>query len=237
MKIKCLIIDDEPLAINVIKNFLVNFKNFEVAGTCKDAVEGFNFLSNQEVDVIFLDINMPTISGLDFLRSLQNPPAVVITTAYREYAVESFELDVIDYLVKPFSLQRFMKTINRIEQRGAEKESSEKSSSDDGEKAHVFFKIDKKMIKVYLDDILYIESLKDYVRIKTYDESLINHNNLVGIAEILPADDFVRIHRSYIIAINKVKAIDGNQVEIADKLLPIGRNYQKDIKNLLLGTE
>lgn len=237
MKINCLIIDDEPLAINVIKNFLVNFKNFEVVGTCKDAVEGFNFLSNQEVDVIFLDINMPTISGLDFLRSLQNPPAVVITTAYREYAVESFELDVIDYLVKPFSLQRFMKTINRIEQRCAEKETNEKGSSDEGEKAHVFFKIDKKMIKVYLDDILYIESLKDYVRIKTYDESLINHNNLVGIAEILPADDFVRIHRSYIIAINKVKAIDGNQVEIADKLLPIGRNYQKDIKNLLLGTE
>lgn len=237
MKINCLIIDDEPLAINVIKNFLENFKNFEVVGTCKDAVEGFNFLSNQDVDVIFLDINMPTISGLDFLRSLQNPPAVVITTAYREYAVESFELDVIDYLVKPFSLQRFMKTISRIEQRSAEKDSNEGNHSDDNEKAHVFFKIDKKMIKVYLDDILYIESLKDYVRIKTYDESLINHNNLVGIAEILPADDFVRIHRSYIIAINKVKAIDGNQVEIADKLLPIGRNYQKDIKNLLLGTE
>ncbi len=237
MKINCLIIDDEPLAINVIKNFLVNFKNFEVVGTCKDAVEGFNFLSTQDVDVIFLDINMPTISGLDFLRSLQNPPAIVITTAYREYAVESFELDVIDYLVKPFSLQRFMKTINRIEQRSAEKETSETSTSDDGEKAHVFFKIDKKMIKVYLDDILYIESLKDYVRIKTYDESLINHNNLVGIAEILPGEDFVRIHRSYIIAINKVKAIDGNQVEIADKLLPIGRNYQKDIKSLLLGTD
>lgn len=236
MKISCLIIDDEPLAINVIKNFLVNFKNFEIAGTCKDAVEGFNFLSNREVDVIFLDINMPTISGLDFLRSLQNPPAVVITTAYREYAVESFELDVIDYLVKPFSLQRFMKTINRIEQRASDKESND-GTHDDHEKAHVFFKIDKKMIKVYLDDILYIESLKDYVRIKTYDESLINHNNLVGIAEILPAEEFVRIHRSYIIAINKVKAIDGNQVEIADKLLPIGRNYQKDIKNLLLGTE
>ncbi|MEO9967047.1 MAG: LytTR family DNA-binding domain-containing protein [Reichenbachiella sp.] len=236
MKISCLIIDDEPLAINVIKNFLINFKNFEVAGTCKDAVEGFNFLSNQEIDVIFLDINMPTISGLDFLRSLQKPPVVVITTAYREYAVESFELDVIDYLVKPFSLQRFMKTVNRIEQRKTEKEPNE-VSAEDSEKAHVFFKIDKKMIKVYLDDILYIESLKDYVRIKTYDESLINHNNLVGIAEILPSEDFVRIHRSYIIAINKVKAIDGNQVEIADKLLPIGRNYQKDIKNLLLGTD
>lgn len=237
MKIRCLIIDDEPLAINVIKNFLVNFKNFEVIGTCNDAVEGFNFISNHTVDVIFLDINMPTISGLDFLRSLKAPPAVVITTAYREYAVESFELEVVDYLVKPFSLQRFMKTMNRIEQRQIEKETPDVSPLEEGEKAHVFFKIDKKMIKVYLDDILYIESLKDYVRIKTHDESLINHNNLVGMAEILPAEDFVRIHRSYIISIKKVKAIDGNQVEIADKLLPIGRNYQKDIKSLLLGGE
>lgn len=234
MKIKCLIIDDEPLAINVIKNFLSHFKNFEIAGTCKNAVEGFNFLSNQDVDVIFLDINMPTVSGLDFLKSLQNPPAVVITTAYREYAVESFELDVTDYLVKPFSLQRFMKTVHRIEKKNLNKASKDESQ-EDNEKAHIFFKVDKKMIRVYLDDILYIESLKDYVRIKTYDESLINHNNLVSIAELLPAEDFVRVHRSFIIAINKVKAIDGNQVEIADKIIPIGRNYQKEFKKLLLG--
>ena len=236
MKIKCLVIDDEPLAINVIKNYIENFKNFEIVGTCKDAVEGFNFISKNEVDVIFLDINMPTISGLDFLKSLQNPPSVVITTAYREYAVESFELDVIDYLVKPFALQRFMKTINRIEERKAEKVTLT-APSEESEREHVFFKVDKKMIKVYLDEILYIESLKDYVRIKTYTEDLINHNNLVSISEYLPAEDFVRIHRSYIIAVDKVKAIDGNQVEIADKLLPIGRNFQKDIKNLLLGTD
>ena len=236
MKIKCLVIDDEPLAINVIKNYIENFKNFEIVGTCKDAVEGFNFISKNEVDVIFLDINMPTISGLDFLKSLQNPPSVVITTAYREYAVESFELDVIDYLVKPFALQRFMKTINRIGERKAEKAPTQQAS-EESEREHVFFKVDKKMIKVYLDEILYIESLKDYVRIKTYTEDLINHNNLVSISEYLPAENFVRIHRSYIIAVDKVKAIDGNQVEIADKLLPIGRNFQKDIKNLLLGSE
>lgn len=234
MKFKCLIIDDEPLAINVIKNYLSHFKNFEIASTCKNAVEGFNFLSNQEIDVIFLDINMPTVSGLDFLRSLQNPPAVVITTAYREYAVESFELDVTDYLVKPFSLQRFMKTIHRIEKKSLTNEKSEKPKTEK-EKPHIFFKVDKKMVRVYLDDILYVESLKDYVRIKTYDESLINHNNLVSIAELLPATGFVRVHRSFIIATDKVKAIDGNQVEIADKLIPIGRNYQKEVKELLLG--
>ncbi|SHJ60044.1 two component transcriptional regulator, LytTR family [Reichenbachiella agariperforans] len=238
MSIKCLIIDDEPLAINVIKNFLVNFKNFELLGTCPDAVEGFNFLSKHEVDVIFLDINMPKISGLDFLKSLNKPPMIVITTAYREYAVESFELDVVDYLVKPFALQRFMKTVNRIESRLEEKNinRTEPTNSAETERPHVFFKVDKKMIKVYLDEILYIESLKDYIRIKTFDQSLINHNNLVSVAELLPADEFVRIHRSYIIAIKKVKVIDGNQVEVGDKLLPIGRNYQKDIKDLLLGT-
>ncbi|MGL1888174.1 MAG: LytTR family DNA-binding domain-containing protein, partial [Reichenbachiella sp.] len=166
-----------------------------------------------------------------------NPPLVVITTAYREYAVESYELDVIDYLVKPFALQRFMKTINRIENRISEKQPvpTNNAPAVETEKAHVFFKIDKKMVKVYLDDILYIESLKDYIRIKTYDQSLINHNNLVSVMEIIPAEDFVRIHRSYIIALNKVKVIDGNQVEVGDKLLPIGRNYQKDIKDKLLG--
>ncbi|PIB34657.1 DNA-binding response regulator [Reichenbachiella sp. 5M10] len=237
MSIRCLIIDDEPLAINVIKNFLVNFEKFDLKGTCPDAVEAFNFLSKNEVDVIFLDINMPKINGLDFLKSLSKPPMVVITTAYREYAVESFELDVVDYLVKPFALQRFMKTINRIEHRLEEKKvnRSEVNLPVENERAHVFFKVDKKMVKVYLDEILYIESLKDYIRIKTYDESLINHNNLVSVAELLPPDEFVRIHRSYIIAIKKVKVIDGNQVEIGDKLLPIGRNYQKDIKDLLLG--
>ncbi|MCV9387087.1 LytR/AlgR family response regulator transcription factor [Reichenbachiella ulvae] len=236
MSIKCLIIDDEPLAINVIKNFLINFKNFELVGTAQDAVEGFNLLSKKEVDVIFLDINMPKMTGLDFLKSLKNPPMVVITTAYREYAVESFELDVVDYLVKPFALQRFMKTINRIEQRLEEKKINKTESAPvEGEKAHVFFKVDKKMVKVYLDDILYIESLKDYIRIKTYDQNLINHNNLVSVADLLPPDDFIRIHRSYIIAIKKVKVIDGNQVEVGDKLLPIGRNYQKEVKDLLLG--
>ncbi|UXP32407.1 LytTR family DNA-binding domain-containing protein [Reichenbachiella agarivorans] len=237
MNIKCLIIDDEPLAINVIKNFLENFDQFELSGTCPDAVEAFNYLSKNEVDVIFLDINMPKMSGLDFLKSLAKPPLVVITTAYREFAVESFELDVVDYIVKPFSLQRFMKTINRIEQRLGEKKVSKTDSiiATEHERAHVFFKVDKKMVKVYLDEILYIESLKDYIRIKTYDESLINHNNLVSVAELLPPDEFVRIHRSYIIAIKKVKVIDGNQVEVGDKLLPIGRNYQKDVKDMLLG--
>ena len=232
MKIKCLLVDDEPLATNVIKKYLENFENFEIAGICKNAIEAHNQLSAQEVDVLFLDINMPKISGLEFIKSLSNPPLIVFATAYREYAVDSFELEALDYLVKPFSLDRFMKTIQRIEERLIPKQ----NVTPKGERDHVFLKVDKKMVKVFIDEILYVESLKDYVRIKTLDENLINHNNLVSITEVIPMDKFVRIHRSYIIAIDKVKLIDGNQVKIGDKLLPIGRNYQKEVKELLLGT-
>ena len=234
MKIKCLLVDDEPLATNVIKKYLENFDKFEITGTTRNAIEAHNFLSEQEVDVMFLDINMPKVSGLEFLKSLSKPPLVVFATAYREYAVDSFELEALDYLVKPFSLERFMKTVQRIEERLNPKLSS--SSENSIEKSHIFLKVDKKMVKVFIDEILYIESLKDYVRIKTFDENLINHNNLVSITNVIPMDKFVRIHRSYIIAIDKVKLIDGNQVKIGDKLLPIGRNYQKEVKELLLGT-
>lgn len=236
MKIRCLIVDDEPLASNVILKYLEDFPSFEVLANFKNALEAHNYLTEHTVDVIFMDINMPKLTGMEFVKSLKNPPLIVFTTAYREFAVESFELDVLDYLVKPFSLQRFMKTINRIEERLGQVHENH-VTAEVPERKYVFFKVDKKMVKVYLDEILYIESLKDYVRIKTYDESLINHNNLVSITEVIPMDKFVRIHRSFIIPIDKVKLIDGNQVKIADKLLPIGRNYQKEVKELLLGTE
>lgn len=232
MKIKSLIVDDEPLATNVIKNYLENFKKFDTPAVCHNALEADNYLSSHQIDVLFLDINMPKVSGLEFLKSLKNPPLVVFSTAYREFAVESFELEALDYLVKPFSLQRFMKTIHRIEEKLTNQHPAAGVSE---EKSHIFLKVDKKMVKVYIDDILYIESLKDYVRVKTYDESLINHNNLVSITDVIPMDKFIRIHRSYIIAIDKVKLIDGNQVKIDDKLLPIGRNYQKEVKDLILG--
>ncbi len=233
MKIKCLLVDDEPLAINVISKYLENFERFQIAGTCHNALEAHDFLQQHSVDVVFVDINMPKVSGLEFIKSLSHPPLVVFATAYREYAVDSFELEALDYLVKPFSLERFMKTVRRIEDRLSTKDTNSQKPI---EKEFVFFKVDKKMVKVYIDDILYIESLKDYVRIKTLDESLINHNNLVSITDVIPMDRFVRIHRSYMIAIDKVKLIEGNQVKIGDKLLPIGRNYQKEVKELILGT-
>lgn len=241
MSYKVLVVDDEPLAINVIKRYLENFDNFELAATAQNAIDAFSIISKENIDVVFLDINMPTMSGLDLIRNLKDPPLVVITTAFREYAVESFELEAIDYLVKPISLERFMNSISRVEKRLSgstiktiQEVSPAKSAMD---KDHVFLKVDKRMVKVKFDDIIYIESLKDYVCVKTKSEKLINHNNLVSIAELLPKDAFVRIHRSYIIALNKVKAIEGNCVEIDGKLLPIGRNFQKHIKKLILNIE
>ncbi len=237
MKYRVLIVDDEPLAINVVKRYLENFSNFEVVETCQNAVDAFNVISHQSIDVVFLDINMPTMSGLDMIRNLKDRPVIVITTAFREYAIESFDLEAIDYLVKPFSLDRFMNSIGRIEKYLTHQQTlPETSTIQTQEPKHVFFKVDKRMVKVMLDEIIYIESLKDYVRIKTETESLINHNNLVSISEYLPEDQFVRIHRSYIISLDKVKAIEGNCVEIGGKLLPIGRNYQKSIKKLILNS-
>lgn len=239
MKYQALIVDDEPLAINVVVRYLEGFEDFEIVDTCQNALDAFNVLDKKPVDVIFLDINMPTMSGLDLIRNLKNPPLVVITTAFREYAIDSFDLEVIDYLVKPFSLDRFMNTIGRVKKRLAPTAApvSEQATSETNEPQHVFFKVDKRMVKVMLDDIIYIESLKDYVRIKTATESLINHNNLVSITEYLPEDKFIRIHRSFIIALDKVKAIEGNCVEIDGKLLPIGRNYQKTVKKLILNID
>ena len=241
MNYRVLVVDDEPLAINVIKRYLESFENFELAATAQNAIDAFSIISKEEIDVVFLDINMPTMSGLDLIRNLKDPPLVVITTAFREYAVESFELEAIDYLVKPISLERFMNSISRIEKRLSLntteiiKEINPTTSSTN--KDHVFLKVDKRMVKVKFDDIIFIESLKDYVCVKTHSEKLINHNNLVSIAELLPKDEFVRIHRSYIISLSKVKAIEGNCVEIDGKLLPIGRNYQKHIKKLILNIE
>jgi DNA-binding LytR/AlgR family response regulator len=195
-------------------------------------MDAFTFISENQIDLLFLDINMPTLNGLDFLKSLKEPPLVIITSAYRDYAVEGFELNVLDYLVKPISFQRFLKAMDKVNTVLREKNMAYQPvmSSSEPSKSFIFLKVDKKMVKVYLDEILYIESLKDYVRIRTVYEDLITHQNLNGMARILPSDSFIRVHKSYTISVDKVKSIDGNCIEIASKLLPIGRNYRKQVK-------
>ena len=234
MKIRCQIVDDEPLAINVIKKFLEQFQGSEVVSTCENAMDAFSYISENPVDLLFLDINMPALNGLDFLKSLKKPPLVIITSAYRDYAVEGFELNVLDYLVKPISFQRFLKAMDKANTALRETPVQAVVTVPESSKAFVFLKVDKKMVKVYLDEILYIESLKDYVRVRTVYEDLVTHQNLNSMAKILPSDDFIRIHKSYTISVDKVKSIEGNCVEIASKLLPIGRNFRKEVKEHIL---
>ncbi|MDY8137995.1 LytTR family DNA-binding domain-containing protein [Aquimarina sp. 2201CG5-10] len=237
MKIQCLLIDDEPLAIKIIEKHLESFDNFEIVHSCTNAIDAFNIIAENPIDLIFLDINMPKLNGIEFIKNLDNPPYIIITTGYHEYAVEGFELDVVDYLIKPVSLKRLMKSLNKVSrlisrqyQPSQDYHSFQYLDIED----HFFVKVNKKMVKIYFGDILYIESLKDYVSIKTVYEDYITHYNLSAITKLLPVDKFMRIHRSYTIALHKVKAIDGNSIEMDTKMIPIGRNYVKTVKSKLL---
>lgn len=239
MQIKCLIIDDEPLAIKVIEKYVDEVDELQCVGKCENALEALKMLQDNKVDLIFLDINMPKLTGMELLQTLKDPPLVVITTAYREYAVESYDYDVVDYLVKPIEFPRFFRMVQKVMGRLKIKPNSpqpQPTTSNDPKQDHLFLKVDKKMVKVFLKDILYVESLKDYVMVHTINEDLIVHHNLQSFTELLPAETFMRIHRSYTVSLEKIKAIDGNQVEIGGKYLPIGRNYQPEVKSKILNS-
>jgi DNA-binding LytR/AlgR family response regulator len=235
MKIKCLIIDDEPLAINVIKNYLEQIEDLELVNTFSNSIEGLNFLKNNTIDVIFLDINMPVLDGINFIKSLENPPLLVITSAYDEFAIETYELDVLDYLVKPIEFPRLMKAVNKINKRldNTSKIIPENSK----ENPFIFVKIDKKkMKKIFLNEILVIESLKDYLKINTLTGKYIIHSTLSDFTNLLPERDFIRIHRSYTIAIDKIDAVEGNSIEIEGLRYVIGRSYVDDVKQKILNS-
>ncbi|TNJ45261.1 response regulator transcription factor [Tamlana fucoidanivorans] len=228
MKIKCLIIDDEPLAITVIEDHLKNFDHIEVVETFNNPLKAYRVLEQEKIDVIFLDINMPQMTGFSFIDNLSYKPLIVITTAYREYAVKSFEMNVLDYLVKPIPFNRFLKTVNKIYQQVYVNSTASDASLH--QEPHIFLKVNKKLVKVNLNDIRYIESLKDYIKVITTLGDYVVHKSLSAITEELPQSNFMRIHRSYTVSINKVSALEGNTVEIANRKIPIGRNYVKHAK-------
>lgn len=227
--IKCLIIDDEPLAINVIKSYLQNINDIELVTTFSNAIDALNFLKeNSSVDLIFLDINMPLLDGLNFIKSLENKPLIVITSAHEEFALETYELDVIDYLLKPISFPRFMQALNKV-YKLAEPNQNRQSLVND--RPFIFIKIDqKKLKKIFLDEILVVESLKDYLKINTLTNKYIFHQTLTSFTEQLPSENFIRIHRSYTIAIDKIDTIEGNSLEIAGIRYTIGRTYVEEVK-------
>ena len=232
MIINCLIIDDEPLAINVIKNHIKEIDNINVIDTFNSAIDALNFMKSNTVDLLFLDINMPLLDGLDFIKSLDKKPMIIITTAYSEYAIKTYELEVLDYLVKPISFPRFLKAVNRAFK---ELNSNLTSNIKVAKRAHIFIKVDKKkMQKIYLDEILIIESLRDYLKITTISNKYIIHSTLSSFTEKLPSNNFIRIHRSFTIAIDKIEAVQGNSVEIDGVKYVIGRSYIEHVKNRIL---
>ena len=232
MTINCIIIDDEPYAIKVIEKHLESFKSINLLGSFTNPLDAIEIIEQGQVDAIFLDINMPQMSGLDFIKNSRKDYQVIITTAYREYAVESFELDVLDYLVKPIPFNRFLKTINKLHQIISTNDLKDEDYTGNKE-PFIFLKVDKKLVKILLKDILYIESLKDYIKVFTTQGHYLVHKSLTGITEELPSSNFIRVHRSYTIAIDKIKSIEGNLLEIDTKRIPIGRNYVKPVKDTL----
>jgi len=232
MDLNCVIIDDEPLAIKVIKNYVDQTNGLVLLSSFSNAIEGVEYLRNHDVDLLFLDINMPLLDGLNLLKSIPKKPLTIITTAYEEFAVASYELEVVDYLVKPIPFNRFIMAVNKAFKIKGYLQKDEVSSHN--ERAYIFIKIDKKkMQKIYLDEILSIESLGDYIKINTMSDKYIIHQTLSSFTEELPSEKFIRIHRSYTISIEKVDAVEGNSIEIAGVRYPIGRSYLNTVRNTI----
>jgi len=229
---KCLIIDDEPLARELIESYVARMENFTMVKSCTNALEAFPILQQKQIDLIFLDIHMPQLTGIDLIKSLKDKPKVILTTAYREYAAEAFDLDVIDYLIKPITFDRFLRAVGKIYQSGVptvDENSLVRSFYD----AYIFLREDREMIKVFLRDIWYIESLRDYVKVKTSSRQIITYQKISVLEQKLPEKEFVRIHRSFIVAVGKVSSFTANTVRAGDIEIPLGRNYKQQALRIL----
>lgn len=233
MEIRALIIDDEPLAQNVIIQYAQKLPNLIIEGTCNDAICAHKKLQETQVDLIFLDINMPKMSGISFLRNLKNPPLVIFTTAYSEYALEGFELDAIDYLKKPFSFERFCKGFFKAEELLQLKQSTSGNTVSEVQNDFLFIKSNKKSIKVKFNEILFIEGLGDYIRIHLPDQKIVTNLSMKKILALLPENKFYRIHKSYIISLDRIDLIEGNMVEINKTKLPIGNSFRQDFTKFI----
>lgn len=233
MKIECLIVDDEPLARELLVSYLERVDGLELVGQCKNALEAFAFLQNRSVDLLFLDIQMPKMNGLELIRSLHSKPRIIISTAFREYAVEGFDLDVLDYLVKPVSFDRFLKAIAKYSHYESKAKSPE-GSKDDFENAYIFVKVNKDMTRVMLKDIIYIESIRDYLKIVLQDKSLLTYQRISYMEEKLPEGKFMRVHKSYIVALHKIVSYRNDTIYLEKFNLPIGRMYRQNFVKQLL---
>ncbi len=227
-KIKCLIVDDEEPAIKILEKYAGMIEQLDVVATCSNALEAFELLKKEHVDLLFIDINMPVLTGVEFVKSLQSPPAVIFTTAYRKYAIESYEIDALDYLLKPFGFDRFLKAVDKYQSRFGTSSHNSESKSD-----HIFYKVNRTNHKVMINDILYLESLKDYTQIHTSKGKLVVRGNLSTCMKQLPEDGFVRIHRSFTIASDKVSSYNQSEVVVNGIQLPLGQSYRETFLSVM----
>lgn len=233
MTINCLVVDDEPVARKGLAGYVDQIPFLELGGVCKSALEANEVLHQQKVDLLFLDIQMPDLTGTEFIRSLDSPPAVIFTTAYREYAIEGFELNALDYLVKPISFQRFLKAANKALS-FFEMQRQPVPRPLEAEPGYFFIKSDGQFIKIKLDDVLFFESEKDYVFIYTTQKRYLTLLSLKQLEKELPPEKFLRVHRSFVVSTDKIDLIDGHQIVIKDKRIPISRGFQETIFNTLV---
>jgi len=225
----CLVVDDEPMARDVIRRYIEKVPALQLAGECTNAIDALLFLQQKNVDLIFLDVRMPELLGTEFVQSLRNPPKIIFTTAFKEYALDGFELDAVDYLLKPVRFERFLKAVNKAfpkkdDSQGNGVEESERKKGKD----FIYLRVDKKLVKIILADVLYIESARDYVKVFMPDKTYITRQTISSIEAMLSGKEFTRIHRSYIIAVSKIKSFTNEMVEIGNTELPIGKLYRNN---------
>src|SRR6188768_1829353 len=235
IQVKCIIVDDEPMARDVVRRYIQKIPTLKLMGEFGNAIDATIFLQEQAVDMIFLDIKMPQLSGTEFVRSLRNVPKIIFTTAHKEYAHEGFELDVIDYLLKPIRFDRFLRAVNKaFPQKLQEVEVINSMSVEENKpaKSFIYLRVDRKMIKVLLSDIVYIESDKDYVKVFTEKGFVITRQTIASVEAMLSDSLFIRVHRSYIVSLNKLKSFTAETLEIGDKELPIGKLYRNNFLKL-----
>ncbi|MDZ7774043.1 MAG: LytTR family DNA-binding domain-containing protein [Balneolaceae bacterium] len=220
----CMVVDDEPSAQKVLLQYIADAPQLQAGPVCSDALEALEKLRQEKVDLLLLDVNMPRLSGISLLRSLDDPPPVILTTAYDDYALEGYELDLVDYLLKPFSFERFLKAVRKAEERTGREGSAEK---------FLMVKADKKSWKVDLEEILYIESLGDYVTVHTPHRKLTTYDSLKNLQETLPGELFMRAHKSYLVALAHIDYMEGNRLFVEETEIPIGATYRDEVKRRL----
>lgn len=227
--IKCIIVEDEPLAVKVLSDYVSQVPFLQLDGSFKDAILATEYLRDNHPDLIFLDIHLPKLKGMAFLKTLSHPPAVIITTAYHQYAVEGFDLNVTDYLLKPFEFERFLVAVNKVKTSQIQKQAPDESRE---VKEHLFLNVQKKKVKILFSEIVYIESQREYVKIVTTKGEYISKMSTHEIEDLLPATLFKRIHRSFIVSISKIESYTAEEVEVNGVAIPIGRGYKDIIENL-----